>query len=336
MESLRFDAPGTPSSVIAPSVSEVATGVQVVRRHDEALRGTTRLTPIGDVLVAVVEGEHHEVLRTARSISRNARTQPGGSGCLRLHRMLEGEIRVLQDGRHGSATGTQLVCVDSTRPYRIVLPGPFRMVELLVPHRRAGLPPGGTRGLTAVGWSGRQGVGALLSPLLAGLTDHRPLSDPALVLLGGGVADLTAALLAERHRDERDEHRDRTGEGEGEEAEAARRALMLRVQTYVREHLADPDLTPASVADHHNVSLRYLQKIFQEHGTSPARWIRDERLTRCRAELGNPRLDHVPVAVIGERSGLYGASHFSRLFRGRFGVTPRDYRKGRRHPARSP
>jgi transcriptional regulator GlxA family with amidase domain len=81
------------------------------------------------------------------------------------------------------------------------------------------------------------------------------------------------------------------------------------------------------LARRHSISLRSLQMHFAEHGTSPAKWIRDERLQRIRADLTDPRLAHLTVAMIGERWGLVDASQVSRLFRAKYGVSPSQYRK---------
>jgi AraC-like DNA-binding protein len=106
-----------------------------------------------------------------------------------------------------------------------------------------------------------------------------------------------------------------------------RPTLMAAVCRTARECLADSELNPAMLARQHSISLRSLQMLFAEHGTSPARWIRDERLRRVRADLADPRLAHLTVAMIGERWGLVDASQVSRLFRAKYGVSPRQYRK---------
>ena len=111
------------------------------------------------------------------------------------------------------------------------------------------------------------------------------------------------------------------------DSEPARQAMLARIKAFARGRLDDPDLKPEMLAQQHHISLRYLQKLFQEHDESPASWIRDERLSLAAFELSDPRFQHLPIAVVGERAGLYGASHFSRLFRARYGVSPREYRR---------
>ncbi|MCQ6554659.1 helix-turn-helix domain-containing protein [Streptomyces sp. C10-9-1] len=285
--------------------------VQIIREHDEEPHGTTVSNKFGEVRALLVEGGPHEMIRPGRLLT------PHGEGQLSICRPLVGEILVFQDGKHATARGAQLVCYDSSRPYKVVMPERFRMVTLMVPRRLMGLTAKDTEMLTAKVWPGSHGLGALLSNLLVGLEQHAEHVDTGIDLLGGSMAGLAAALFAERLR------------AMAEESGTGRPTLMLSIQAFIRERLSDPDLCPSVVAQQHNVSLRYLQKIFHEHNASPARWIRDERLARCRSEMADPRFDHLSIAAIGERSGFYGASHFSRLFRDRYGVTPREFRKSR-------
>ncbi|MEV6122168.1 helix-turn-helix domain-containing protein [Streptomyces sp. NPDC052077] len=285
--------------------------VQIVRDHDEEPSGTTVSNRFGEVRALLIEGGPREMIRPSRLL------QTHKEGYLSICRPLVGEILVFQDGKHATACGAQLVCYDSSRPYKVVMPERFRAVTLMMPRRLMGLTAKDTEMLTARAWPGSHGLGALLSNLLVGLEEHGEYVDTGIDLLGGCVAGLAAALFAERLR------------SMAEESGNGRPTLMLSMQAFIRERLSDPDLCPTAVAQRHNVSLRYLQKMFHQHNTSPARWIRDERLARCRAELVDPRFDHLSIAAIGERSGFYGASHLSRLFRDRYGVTPREFRKSR-------
>lgn len=298
--------PHTPAPAATTSGS-----VQVLRAPDAELRGTAASHQLGDVRLRTVTSGPCE------TISPACPSETADEGFVRILRPLSGELWVLQDGRSTVLRAPQFALCDTTRPYRIVMPEALTLVELLVPHRRVGISPRHSEALTVRPWCGASGIAALASGLIAGLDEHGTRDRIALDLLGSGVAGLAAALLAERMQ------------LAPETEELRPSVLMLRIQAFIRERLADPGLCPALVADHHKVSLRYLQKMFQEHGTSPARWIRDARLDRCRAELADPRCDHLPVAVVGERSGLYGAAHFSRVFRGRYGMTPRDYRRAR-------
>jgi AraC-like DNA-binding protein len=273
--------------------------------------GTIMKGLLGGMHVSVIDADPHSVVRTERLI------RSADGEFVYLCGVLEGSARVEQGDRQAVGGAGELISFDSTRPYTLTMPEKFRMIALMFPHKMVGLTPSGTRSLTAKEWPGRSGVEALLFQLLSGLScPHSELSPTAADSLGTSVASLVSSLFAERlHL-------------AGAEPCAARQALMLRVQAFGRQHLADPRLDPQMLAQRHGVSLRYLQNLFQEQGTSPARWIRDERLTRCHEDLRTPQSAHLTVATIGERWGLPGPSHFTRLFRDRYGVTPSDFRKG--------
>ncbi|MET8122907.1 helix-turn-helix domain-containing protein [Micromonospora sp. NPDC005189] len=273
------------------------------------LAGTVVCRRLGHLRVSLVEGGPGELLRPGRLVDRT------GDGVLRVCRPLTGEIVVHQDGRRAPARSPDLVCFDSSAPYRVVFPERFRMMEMRLPHRWAGLDPSDARLLTASPWPGTRGPGALLSSLLAGIEPHCREPEDSLGPVGDSFAGLTGALLTERMKAVAPGTA-RTGT-----------AMMPRIQTFIRGQLGDPQLSPALVARHCNISLRYLQKLFEEQGTSPARSIRDQRLARCEAELADACFDHLPVSLIGERAGFVGASQFSRLFRIRYDLPPREYRR---------
>ena len=63
-----------------------------------------------------------------------------------------------------------------------------------------------------------------------------------------------------------------------------------RVRRYIEANLADPLLSPASIAAAHFISTRHLHNVFHEAGTTVAQWIRTRRLEGCRRELRDPLL----------------------------------------------
>lgn len=291
-------------------VGETCGPLRVERGAEGDFTGTIVHGQFGPVRTALVTADPHAVERTPRLIRRA--DHPNLYVCA----MLDGEARVTQDGHAATARVGNLVAFDSARPYTLAMHRRFRMVFVTFAHGLVGLTPRDTQSLVAAGWSAQHGVGVLLCKLLDGLADHMTEVSPASAeRLGDSVGNLVVAMFTERLRDA------------APDPGVARRALLLRVQAFAREHLADPALSPAMLARHHHISLRYLQVLFQEQETSPARWIRDQRLSRCHDDLRNPRYDHLTVASIGERWGLPGASHFSRLFRERYQVTPREYRR---------
>lgn len=104
-------------------------------------------------------------------------------------------------------------------------------------------------------------------------------------------------------------------------------ATLHRIYQTIERRLDDPDLTPAHVAQAEGISERYLQKLFEGAGDNFTHYLRERRLHHTWAELSSPANTHQSVSEIAFRWGFNDAAHFSRSFRERFGVSPREFRR---------
>lgn len=75
-------------------------------------------------------------------------------------------------------------------------------------------------------------------------------------------------------------------------SDAAADAMRMRVFSYVRAHLDDPDLSHARVAAVHRMAPRTLTRLFQDEPVTVAEYVRNCRLEAVRRDLGDPRLAH--------------------------------------------
>ena len=76
----------------------------------------------------------------------------------------------------------------------------------------------------------------------------------------------------------------------------------------------DPDLTPVGVASELNVSLRTLQRMFAQRGTTVEREIRRARVQQALTMLDDPIYDALSVDRIAQSVGLSGGSSLARTF----------------------
>jgi AraC-like DNA-binding protein len=102
--------------------------------------------------------------------------------------------------------------------------------------------------------------------------------------------------------------------------------LLLLVQDYIASNVAQRELTPQLLAEVHGISVRQLHRLFSNVGTTVGEWIRNCRLERCAAELGDSLQSARGISEIAYRWGFNEAAHFSRVFKTRFGLTPREFR----------
>jgi AraC-like DNA-binding protein len=104
--------------------------------------------------------------------------------------------------------------------------------------------------------------------------------------------------------------------------------LATSIREYIEANLADPDLSPASIAAAHFISTRHLHNVFHESGSTVASWVRSKRLEHIRRDLRDPLHAGTSVGAVAARWGFLDAAHFSRTFRDAFGESPTDWRRG--------
>lgn len=108
------------------------------------------------------------------------------------------------------------------------------------------------------------------------------------------------------------------------------RAEMLQgLKDIAASSLDDPELTPARVAEQAGISVRTLHRSFQASGETFWSWVRDMRLDRCYLELTDPSFARRSITEVSFRWGFNELSTFDRIFRKRYGMSPRMARSSR-------
>lgn len=288
------------------SVTSVHTSDYLLRQRDIHL---------GPLRVWEMEFGSTDLERTARLVDQ---ADPESYNLCWLR---SGEMRTLQGAREASHGPGDVYPIDSSRPFELRTrntEGNVVCFGVEVPKRLLFLPRARTDALSGRNLSAGEGMGALLGRLLADLVGapegYRPSDGQRLSPV---VADLVTALFAQALESE---------DVSRVEPESRRRILVLRVRAFIQENLSDPRLTPEMISSAHHISTSYLHRIFQEEGRTVATLVRERRLERARAQLGDPALRSVPVHQIARNCGFTAPEVFSRVFSKAFGICPRDYR----------
>lgn len=142
------------------------------------------------------------------------------------------------------------------------------------------------------------------------------------------------------------------GEADAEEAEALLDALLTLMRPNVSESLALPTpyqeqtqaymlqkakafieaelmnnaLSPSLIADRIGTSVRNLHRLFANSDTTIGRYILERRLEQCAENLKNDGA-YEKVSSVAYNWGFNDVSHFSRSFKARFGISPREFRQ---------
>ena len=98
--------------------------------------------------------------------------------------------------------------------------------------------------------------------------------------------------------------------------------LMRRMEAWVEQRILSGGVNVEMLARTFALSDRSLYRFFARQGTTPNRWLWDQRLNAAKDLLASP---HVSVTTVAFDTGFKSISHFSRSFRTAFGVSPARY-----------
>jgi AraC-like DNA-binding protein len=302
------------AEVVREAIATTIVPVEIVwpnRTTRVAARGV--ISDLGQLTVCSIRSTAHVVERTAR-LARDS-LEPS----IFLGLQVTGSSIVVQDGREVVLTPGSLVVYDSTAPYTLIDDAGVAQEFFRVPHSALALPPDLIRQACAVSLSPGHPVTALTANYLGRLAANPALfTAPNAEAVGHPSIELIRAVIT-THLNAEERSR-----------EPMQATLHLRILEYVRAHLADPDLSAERVAAAHYISVRYLYKLLAEQDVSLANWIRSHRLEACRNELARAGAEPRPVAAVARRWGFSDMSSFSRAFRSEYGLSPREWRDGRR------
>jgi AraC-like DNA-binding protein len=229
---------------------------------------------------------------------------------------LAGESRTRQDGREAFLKPGDFMLCDSTRQYEIFFPGANRMLVLGIPDGQLRRQVACPESLVAVPLRGGGDVAGLVSRFLRNFwaACHQELDPESAARVSVAILHLLGAAYAEVARP----HGSRS---------AVAAAQRIRILNHIEAHLHDPQLTPTRVAEVCRITPRYLHHLFASTDETVGRYVLRRRLEECaRALLAAPELGR-PVAAIAFDHGFTSPTHFGRVFRQRFGMTPREYRE---------
>jgi hypothetical protein len=261
--STREVARGESADLWHSLVSEAFVPMKATVPGAERFRGRIVEHQLGSTQISSVLADPHTVTRT--------RSQAASSDCeyLKLSTPLRGGCVVVQDGKQVALEPGDLTVYDTTKPFTLSFDETSEMLVMLFPPQALSLPRAEFSPLLVERFSGRHGVGTLVSPLLKNLVEH---FDEIDVMnshrLASNVLDIVAVLFAERLQ--------------RPVARSSNEQLVIRAQNFIENHLEDADLGPERVAATVHISVSYLHRLFNQDGKTVARYILQRRLERCR------------------------------------------------------
>lgn len=98
------------------------------------------------------------------------------------------------------------------------------------------------------------------------------------------------------------------------------------IKRYINQNFPSLDLNAKMVADSCGISLRYLCHVLKKNDLSFSRLVWERRMTAAEEWLVDEKMQYNSISVIAYLAGFKSSAHFSRMFKTRHGIPPREYR----------
>lgn len=260
-----------------------------------------------EVHVSHTDADAHLVRRDPADIADEQRR------FVKLSLQLAGHATYTQDGRSCDVGPGDIVIYDTSRPYSLSITSErVRAFLVMMPPAALSLSRASLDRLTARRIPPNSMVGQCSQPFLeqfAARFDEFSTEDGERLLRAflGLIDAMLHSALSEMAIDDSD---------------------INRIQRYIDERLHEGDLSLERIARENYISVRTLQYLFHDYGSTVTQYIRRERLERCKLDLSSPAFRSESVSAVASRHGFLSAPTFNRLFKRQYGMTPGQWRAG--------
>jgi AraC-like DNA-binding protein len=274
---------------------------------DERFHGEIRRFQLGELRLCRLEASRHVVERTSGD---SGMSDPGD---LKMVVQRRGCSVFEQGGRRALLAPGSWSVYDTTQSYTVSNPEDVLQYVLLLPRARILAGAAGLRELLVRPLSGLRGMGRVVCETVARALDAALGADARIgPELGDAILRQVRLALLEQA---------------GILPETSGRELLReRTAALIGQRLREPGLDIEEIALALACSKRALHKAFEGRGESLHRFLWDSRLELARRQLEDPRTAARSITSILHGAGFSSAAHFSRLFRQRYGASPREWR----------
>lgn len=263
----------------------------------------------GDVRISSLEGG---VCRGARSEIHNALDGGEYTGLVTLMR---GNMLVSTEGVEMELSEGDTLIWSNRGNHEFHVNDWVQQLIIIVPTSRFQTYMARPLPFTQLALQGKTPVGGLISGFMRALSQNIELLDRRS---GETAVDMFLAMLSKAIK------------GTHVNVEATPRAARYdRILSFIEDHLENAKLTPALIARAHNISTRYLNFLFHQHGETVIARIRERRLVHCAKDLQESQ-DALSITEIAHKWHFSDGAHFTRSFKAKFGVTPSAWRRDNR------
>jgi AraC-like DNA-binding protein len=219
-----------------------------------------------------------------------------------------GDVALAQSGRNARLLNGDMIIYDQAKPFTMEFGADTRQIIVTIPRALMASRLPEVERFTARRIVSASKLGALTATVVRQLIEFETSLDRDVAnRVGASALDILATTLEAEF-------------SEDAEAEGRNHARLTRVKRYVAANMHDPEMTVDSIATAQHLAPRTLHRLFSAEGTTPIRWLWQQRLSASYKALAEGRIRHVTDAAL--TFGFTDLSHFSRAFKKTFGHAP--------------
>lgn len=230
--------------------------------------------------------------------------------------VVEGRSYLTHCGREVVLDENDFAVASTGSPGRFVLEGSNRMVSIAIPAELVRRHIPFIEDICGLRMSGRDGLSHVVSNMIMSIWRQADNGFPARAGLNAlkALLDMAAASYEACY------------ELEGIEPRRMHRRVT-ELKKFIEANLRDHHLSPSVIAEHFEISTRYVHTIFSKQGETVSSYILRRRIEECAHALAGKTLDNKTITDIAFDWGFNNTAHFTRVFKQHVGQSPREYRK---------
>lgn len=281
-------------------------------RNPDSYQATLALWDLPQIQISVVNCDPCDVNHSNWLISKST------DDVFLMHLQLSGSSVNRQNGHEELLQSGDFALCSSTSPYHLSFDDPIQMMVVKIPRailQKHIINPDLISGLKI---DHTRGLSKILIQYLRNLWELRGSINSLAQKLE--LSNIVLSLLSTTYNLEL------TNQVNTDQGSVAQ-GHMQRIKIDIDNNLNNPDLSPDSIARSNNISTRYLRMLFSEGQMTFGRYVLNRRLETVAKCLQDSRYQNLKINEVAFRWGFNNPSHFSKVFRDHFELTPKQFKE---------
>lgn len=297
------------------AICEAFTGLVTDFMDEDDFHAELMSMELGELTYAQVKTTSSKVSHTMQHASKSKEK------VFLLHLQLSNGSLNSQRGNEVFLKEGDFTLVDSESAYRVEFDDPISMGVMRIPYDclRERIPD--PEDIVGHKFSGSNNISGLLSQMLRGFWKQKNIIDSGFVRRQ--FANNMLDLLATSYQSQTSRMIS---------SNSIQKLRYLQIKRFIDYNLSDPDLSPTKIAGIFKITPRYMHRIYAEFGTGAetvGQYMLHRRLEECAQQFHDMDASHLNITDIAFTWGFNSMTHFSRVFKERYGLSPRSFRNDR-------